>query len=172
MSTINIQYYKTPQAEFILGSYSERLCLLDFRYRKMRSVVDVRVQRGLKAKFVEQDDLLLAETRSQIDEYLLGQRTEFDLPLLTVGSEFQERVWDALREVPYGETSTYLELARRIGKENAVRAVASANGANAIALIIPCHRIIGSNGELIGYGGGIPLKQKLLKLENSMFSLF
>lgn len=134
--------------------------------------MDVRVQRGLKAKFVEQDDLLLAETRSQIDEYLLGQRTEFDLPLLTVGSEFQERVWDALREVPYGETSTYLELARRIGKENAVRAVASANGANAIALIIPCHRIIGSNGELIGYGGGIPLKQKLLKLENSMFSLF
>lgn len=134
--------------------------------------MDARVQRGLKAEFVEQDDLLLAETRSQIDEYLLGQRTEFDLPLLTVGSEFQERVWDALREVPYGETSTYLELARRIGNENAVRAVASANGANAIALIIPCHRIIGSNGELIGYGGGIPLKQKLLKLENSLFSLF
>jgi methylated-DNA-[protein]-cysteine S-methyltransferase len=171
LNTIHIQFYKTRAAEFILGSYDGKLCLLDFRYRKMRSAVDQRLQRGLSATFEEQDDEVLALARSQIDEYLLGERRDFDIPLLTVGTDFQKKVWDALMTVPYGQTSTYLELARRIDNEKAVRAVASANGANAIALIIPCHRIIGSNGELVGYGGGLPLKQKLLNIEQSLFSL-
>ncbi|WP_461536819.1 methylated-DNA--[protein]-cysteine S-methyltransferase [Spongorhabdus nitratireducens] len=168
MNQINIQYYKTGLAEFILGSYEGKLCLLDFRYRKMRETVDNRLQNGLGAHFVEQDDAVLQQTRKQIDEYLQGQRKSFDLPLLTVGTDFQKSVWEALINIPYGETASYLDLARDINNEKAVRAVAAANGANAIALIIPCHRIIGSNGQLTGYGGGLPVKQKLLSIEKQL----
>ncbi|MGY0216018.1 methylated-DNA--[protein]-cysteine S-methyltransferase [Endozoicomonadaceae bacterium StTr2] len=168
MNQINIQYYKTGLAEFILGSYEGKLCLLDFRYRKMRETVDNRLQNGLGARFVEQDDAVLQQTRKQIDEYLQGQRKSFDLPLLTVGTDFQKSVWEALINIPYGETASYLDLARDINNEKAVRAVAAANGANAIALIIPCHRIIGSNGQLTGYGGGLPVKQKLLSIEKQL----
>ncbi|MBW2367207.1 MAG: methylated-DNA--[protein]-cysteine S-methyltransferase, partial [Deltaproteobacteria bacterium] len=94
-------------------------------------------------------------------------RKSFDIPILMVGTDFQKSVWRALMKVPYGVTSTYLELAKDIDNEKAVRAVAGANGANSIGLIIPCHRIIGSNGELIGYGGGLPVKKRLLKLERT-----
>jgi len=167
MNQINIQYYKTKIGEFILGSFDDKLCLLDFRYRKMRTTVDNRIKNGLKAEFVEQDDEILEKTRKQLDEYLNGNRKKFDIPLLMVGTDFQKSVWNALMKVSYGATSTYLQLAKDINNEKAVRAVASANGANAIALIIPCHRIIGSDGELVGYGGGLPVKKRLLKLEQS-----
>jgi len=124
-----------------------------------------RIKNGLKAEFVEQDDEILEKTRKQLDEYLNGDRKKFDIPLLMVGTDFLKSVWNALMKVPYGATSTYLQLAKDINNEKAVRAVASANGANSIALIIPCHRIIGSDGELVGYGGGLPVKKRLLKLE-------
>ena len=103
--------------------------------------------------------------RTQIDEFFLGSRQEFDLPLLLVGSDFQKSVWNGLMQVPYGSTSSYLELARQVDQVKAVHPVAAANGANAIAIIIPCHRIIGSSGYLVGYSGGLPLKKRLLKLE-------
>ncbi len=167
MNQINIQYYKTKIGELILGSFDGRLCLLDFRYRKMRATIDNRIKGGLKAEFAEQDDEILEKTREQLDEYLNGDRREFDVPLLMVGTDFQKNVWNALMKVPYGFTSTYLQLAKNIDNEKAVREVASANGANSIGLIIPCHRIIGSNGELVGYGGGLPIKKRLLKLEQS-----
>jgi len=165
MKQVNIQYYKTKIGELILGSFGDKLCVLDFRYRKMRKAVDNRIKKGLKAEFVEQDDGILKKTREQIDEYLAGYRKKFDIPLLMVGTDFQLSVWKALLKVPYGFTSTYLQLAKKINNEKAVRAVAGANGANSIGLIIPCHRIIGSNGELIGYGGGLPVKKHLLTLE-------
>ncbi|OQX29718.1 MAG: cysteine methyltransferase [Spirochaeta sp. LUC14_002_19_P3] len=167
MGNITIQYHKTRVGELILGSHQERLCLLDFRYRKMRGTIDKRLRTGLKAEFIEQGDDVLKAARGQVDEYLAGTRQQFDLPLLMVGSDFQKSVWEALMRVPYGATSSYLELARNIGNENAVRAVAAANGANAIALIIPCHRIIGSDGTLVGYGGGLAAKKFLLKLEKT-----
>jgi methylated-DNA-[protein]-cysteine S-methyltransferase len=162
---INIQFYKTQQTEFILGSFDKKLCLLDFHYRKMRAAVDQRLKKGLEAEFVEQDDATLQAARVQIEDYFCGTRKLFDIPLLMVGSDFQKTVWQALLEIPYGETSSYLQLSKRIGNAKAVRAVAAANGANAISLIIPCHRIIGSNGALVGYGGGLPLKKRLLHLE-------
>jgi len=168
MKTINIQYYKTKYAHFILGSFENKLCLLDFKYRKMRATVDNRLKKGFDAEFIEQDDEILKETRNQLDEYFNMERKAFDIPIITVGTEFQKNVWEALQEIPYGTTATYLELAKKIGNEKAVRAVASANGANSIGLIIPCHRIIGSNGELTGYGGGLPLKKRLLKLEQNL----
>jgi len=166
MKQVNIQYYKTKIGELILGSFENKLCLLDFRYRKMRTTVDNRIKKGLNAEFVEKDDEILEKTRKQIDEYLNGERKEFDVPILVVGTDFQKLVWGALMQIEYGKTASYLDLAKRIKNKKAVRAVASANGANSIGLIIPCHRIIESNGGLGGYGGGIAVKKRLLRLEN------
>ncbi|MCK4738121.1 MAG: methylated-DNA--[protein]-cysteine S-methyltransferase [Sulfurimonas sp.] len=164
---IHIQYYKTDYAEFIMGSFEDKLCLLDFKYRKTRKAVDDRIKKGLNAEYVEMDDEVLQKARVQLDEYFDLKRKEFDIPLLTVGTDFQKSVWIALTDVEYGTTSTYLQLAKDIGNEKAVRAVANANGANSISIIIPCHRIIGTNGELTGYAGGLPLKNQLLKLEQN-----
>jgi methylated-DNA-[protein]-cysteine S-methyltransferase len=106
-----------------------------------------------------------AGVQRQLDEYFAGRRTAFDLPLVMEGTPFQRRVWSALREIPYGETISYGELARRIGRPSAARAVGLANGSNPIAVIVPCHRVIGANGTLTGYGGGIERKRLLLELE-------
>ncbi len=166
MNQINIQYHKSKIGELILGSFENKLCILDFKYRKMRKAVDDRIKRGLNAEFIEKDNKILKETGKQIDEYLLGERKEFDIPIMMVGTIFQKSVWQALTQIKYGETVSYLDIAKKIKNEKAVRAVANANGANSIGLIIPCHRIIGSNGELVGYGGGLQVKKRLLKLES------
>lgn len=165
MHQIEIQYCKTVIGELILGSFDGQLCLLDYRYRKLRNTVDGRLRKGLNADFVERESDVIRQTRVQLDQYLRGERQVFDIPLLLVGTAFQKTVWRALLQIPYGATSTYLQLARSIGNEKAVRAVASANGANAMSVVIPCHRIIGSDGQLVGYGGGLPAKQRLLMLE-------
>lgn len=165
MKFINIQYCKTKIGELILGSFEGKLCLLDFRYRKMRKTVDERIKKGLNAKFVENNTEIIEKTLAELDEYFHGNRKEFDVPLKMVGTDFQKRVWEALLRVPFGTTSTYLQLAKNIKNEKAVRAVAAANGANSMSIIIPCHRIIGSNGKLVGYAGGLPIKKQLLKLE-------
>ena len=165
MKFINIQFCKTKIGELILGSFEGKLCLLDFRYRKMRKSVDERIKKGLNAKFVENNTEIIERIQAELDEYFHGNRKEFDVPLKMVGTDFQKRVWEALLRVPFGTTSTYLQLAKNIKNEKAVRAVASANGANSMSIIIPCHRIIGSNGKLIGYAGGLPIKKQLLKLE-------
>jgi methylated-DNA-[protein]-cysteine S-methyltransferase len=104
----------------------------------------------------------------QLDEYFKHQRQMFDLPLAPPGTTFQKQVWEKLLEIPYGRTSSYLEIARRIGNPKSIRAVGSANGKNPIAIIIPCHRVIGSSGKLIGYGGGLWRKEWLLKHEQSV----
>jgi O-6-methylguanine DNA methyltransferase len=103
----------------------------------------------------------------QIQEYLDGKRTEFDLELDMHGTAFQLEVWSALRDIPYGETRSYADLAREIGRPNAVRAVGTANGANPLSLVVPCHRVINADGKLGGYGGGLELKAKLLAMEQS-----
>ena len=164
---INIQYLKTNYGEFILGSFNAKLVLCDFRYRKMRPVVDNRICKGLNASFVEKNDKIIDKTILQLNQYFAGERKIFDIPLMTVGTDFQKSVWKSLIEIPYGKTSSYLELSQKLGNEKAIRAVASANGANAISIIIPCHRIIGSNGELTGYAGGLNVKKKLLQLEHA-----
>jgi len=103
----------------------------------------------------------------QVIEYLEGKRTEFELELDPRGTDFQRRVWSALREIPYGETRSYAEVARRIGRPRAVRAVGTANGANPLSLVVPCHRVIASGGKLGGYGGGLELKKRLLAMEQT-----
>ncbi|HEY7887369.1 MAG TPA: methylated-DNA--[protein]-cysteine S-methyltransferase [Steroidobacteraceae bacterium] len=102
---------------------------------------------------------------AQLVAYFAGERRSFDLPLAPRGTEFQRRVWRALTEIPYGKTISYGELARRIGNPSASRAVGLANGANPLPIVVPCHRVIGANGSLTGFGGGLPIKQRLLALE-------
>jgi methylated-DNA-[protein]-cysteine S-methyltransferase len=167
MNQINLQYYKISYGELVLGSYDEKLCMCDWRYRKMRTAIDNRLGKGLQTVFVEEDDEILKTARRQLDEYFNGKRTCFDIPLLMVGTDFQKSVWNALRQIPFGTTLSYLQLAEKINHKKAVRAVASANGANAISIFIPCHRVIGSDGELVGYAGGLKAKKKLLKLEKT-----
>jgi methylated-DNA-[protein]-cysteine S-methyltransferase len=113
----------------------------------------------------EPDRTSLTETVRQLTAYFAGTLRAFDLPLAPKGTEFQQQVWRALCAIPYGETTSYGALAKRIGNPNAVRAVGLANGSNPIAIIIPCHRVIGSNGSLTGYGGGLPIKKALLEME-------
>jgi methylated-DNA-[protein]-cysteine S-methyltransferase len=108
---------------------------------------------------------LLARTRRQLDEYFLGQRRDFDLPLAPEGTDFQQKVWRLLRFIKYGTTTTYGALAQELGNPQASRAVGLANGSNPIPIVIPCHRVIGANGALTGFGGGLPIKSALLDLE-------
>jgi methylated-DNA-[protein]-cysteine S-methyltransferase len=119
----------------------------------------------------EPDRGLLKEPARQLTAYFNGTLREFDTPVAPVGTPFQLAVWTALQQIPYGETVSYGELARRLGNPRAVRAVGLANGANPIAIVIPCHRVIGSNGSLVGYGGGLPIKQALLALERGQRAL-
>ena len=113
----------------------------------------------------KRDDAALSEPRAQLEAYFAGALREFDLPLAAEGTPFQQRVWRALCEIPYGETISYGELARRIGQPTASRAVGLANGQNPIAIVVPCHRVIGANGSLTGYGGGLERKRWLLAHE-------
>jgi methylated-DNA-[protein]-cysteine S-methyltransferase len=111
---------------------------------------------------------VLSGARSQLEAYFTGDLEDFDLPLAAAGTPFQQRVWRALREIPYGETVTYGEIARRLGMPpGASRAVGLANGRNPIAIVVPCHRVVGSNGRLVGYAGGLDRKQRLLSLESA-----
>lgn len=165
MSKIKIQYFKTSYGELLIGDYEDKLCICDWRYRKMRSSIDKRIQEGLKAEYVECDSPLLEQLRAELEDYFNGERVEFEIPLLFVGTDFQKQVWEELIKIPFGKTQSYLGLSQQLNNEKAIRAIASANGANAISIIVPCHRIIGSKGELVGYAGGLNTKKKLLKLE-------
>ena len=108
---------------------------------------------------------IFREAKKQLEEYFSGARTRFDLPLAPQGTPFQLKVWEALREIPYGETRSYADIARYVGSPKGFRAVGLANGANPIAIVVPCHRVIGADGSLTGFGGGLPRKRKLLELE-------
>lgn len=119
----------------------------------------------------KEDRAPFAEVIRQLQAYFRSELKEFDVPLAMEGTEFQLRVWNALRGIPYGETISYLQLAERIGNPKAVRAVGLANGSNPIPIIVPCHRVIGSDGGLTGFGGGISTKKKLLELESKQLSL-
>ncbi len=165
---IYITYYKTNYGELILGSFQEKLCLCDWRYRKMRTTIDARIQKELGVSYSEGETAVLTEI--QLSQYFSKERTVFSIPLLFVGSDFQKTIWNALLQIPYGKTDTYLGLSKKINNEKAIRAVANANGANALSIIVPCHRIIGSNGNLVGYAGGLAIKKKLLQLEGALDS--
>lgn len=151
-------YLESPFGRVLLAGDGESLQWLSFTRGRQKA-------KGL-ARWTRKDrDPVLREAARQLRAYFAGKRERFELPLDPLGTPFQKRVWNKLLAIPYGKTMSYGELARRIGKPEAFRAVGAANGQNPISVIIPCHRLLGKNGDLTGYGGGLPLKQKLLELE-------
>lgn len=162
---IQIQRYHSPCGDLMLGSFEGKLCLCDWAVEKHRDIVDIRLRKILQADYEEKTSDVIRETGKQLDEYFNGERTVFDIPLFFAGTDFQKKVWHKLLEIPYGTTISYGELAAQLGMPKAVRAVANANGANAISIIAPCHRVIGSDHSLTGYGGGLAAKKLLLDLE-------
>jgi len=151
---INYQYLETPLGQLRLVSDGEALLRIEF--------ADQHGDDG-----VEQADAVLHDTARQLTEYFQGQRQRFQIKLGAEGTAFQNSVWQALREIPYGELRSYQDIANSIGRQRAVRAVGAANGRNPIPIVVPCHRVIGSNGRLTGFAGGLPAKQLLLSLEGS-----
>jgi AraC family transcriptional regulator, regulatory protein of adaptative response / methylated-DNA-[protein]-cysteine methyltransferase len=165
MVRITLAELETPLGPMLAAATESHLVLLEYKHRKTVDDQVARVRRAVPGDYSPGDSPMMARVRAQLDEYFREARREFDLPLLTPGTAFQERVWATLQRIPYGETTSYSRLATSIGRPAAVRAVARANGDNRIAIVIPCHRVIGSDGSLTGYGGGLWRKRKLLELE-------
>ena len=159
-------HYMAPAGEMILGSVDGRLCLCDWMTEKCRDRIDRRIRKAFDADMTEGESDVTRKAIEELEEYFAHKRTAFDIPLMFAGTEFQKYVWKTLLEIPFGTTMSYGEMARRMGCPRAVRAVANANGANAISIFVPCHRIIGSNHTLGGYGGGIEAKRILLQIEH------
>jgi AraC family transcriptional regulator of adaptative response/methylated-DNA-[protein]-cysteine methyltransferase len=158
-------WIESPVGPLVAGATEEGLCLLEFTDRRMLEAQLMTVQKRLGRPLVPGTNDHLMQLRSELDGYFAGSLREFTVPLVYPGTEFQIRVWEALREIPYGETRSYEELAASIGRPGAQRAVGHANGLNRMAIVIPCHRVVNKGGGLGGYGGGLWRKQVLLDLE-------
>lgn len=164
--SISLQHYDSPCGRLVLASFADRLCLCDWSDNPFAERNRRRIEKYLKTTSKTETTSVLEETKRQLDEYFAGKRKAFDIQLCLVGTDFQHKVWNALRSIPYGSTKSYKDIAQCIGKPKAVRAVAGAIGANAISILIPCHRVIGSNHSLTGYAGGLEAKRGLLGIEN------
>lgn len=151
--------YNSPIGELRLGACDGKLCLCDWANRTERPLC------RQVARTCGHNDKLLYQTCAQLDEYFAGCRHDFTIAITLSGTDFQRHVWEALSHIKYGETTTYSNVAHRIGRPDAVRAVAAAIGANPLSIFIPCHRIVGASGSLTGYAGGLDAKQFLLNLE-------
>ena len=163
---IKVKRYESPCGVLLLGSFGDKLCLCDWQVEKHRGHVDRRLKRVLRAEFEEGTSEVIEKAASELDEFFAGKRKTFDVPLLFAGTDFQKNVWNELLKIPFGKTISYGEMAQHIGMPKAVRAVANANGANSLSIFAPCHRVIGSDRSLTGYGGGLPAKRFLLELES------
>lgn len=164
---IVVQMIESPLGPLLVGATDEGICLIEFTDRRMLETNLQSIQKRFKRPVVPGDHSLLKRLQSELSEYFEGKRRRFNIPLAPNGTVFQEQVWAALREIPFGKTIAYDELAGRVGRPKAQRAVANANGQNRIAIIIPCHRVIGKDGALTGYGGGLWRKRLLLELERT-----
>jgi len=149
----NVFYYDTKIGRLEIEENGDAITKINFAHKDIEEVIE------------KKETLLLKEAIKQLNEYFEGKRNLFDLPLAPEGTEFQKKVWSALKEIPFGETKSYGEIAKVIGNEKASRAVGMANNKNPIMIVIPCHRVIGANGKLVGYAGGIEIKEILLNLE-------
>ncbi len=148
-----IFFYKTPVGKLCIGEEN--------------SVITRVTWSKIPQEYILEETELMLQCKKQLEEYFAGKRKTFDLPLAPKGTEFQQKVWKALTEIPYGETRTYGEIAAAIGNPKAARAVGMANNKNPIGIIIPCHRVVGANGKLVGYAGGMEKKEFLLELERN-----
>ncbi len=165
MNSIHIQYYNSPCGEIVLASMGNELCLCDWNEMPCAERNKHRLVKYMNAEFKVETSYVLEQTKKQLDEYFAGTRKTFDIPLHPVGTEFQQQVWNALLEIPYGETRSYKDIALSIANLKGIRAVAQAIGANGISILIPCHRVIGSNHSLTGFAGGLEAKRILLQIE-------
>jgi len=156
---------ETPLGEMIAGATEDGICLLEFSDRRILNTEYKDLTRLLKTTLEDGENKHLKALRKQLNEYFNGSRKGFDIPLVTPGSEFQQAVWKELKNIPFGSTRSYQEQAVALNRPDLVRAVANANGMNRISIVIPCHRVIGTDGHLTGYGGGLKRKKWLLDHE-------
>lgn len=159
------QNIETPIGTLVACATEENLCLLQFSDNKKLDAILKNISKHLQMEIVEKENALLKKLEIQLHEYFNGKRTIFSIPMSPIGTDFQKSVWKVLQNVPYGKTISYQEQSILLHNPKAIRAVANANGQNKIVILLPCHRIIGTNGSLTGYSAGIWRKQKLLELE-------
>ena len=162
---IDLTRLETPLGTMFACATEQGICLLEFSDRKMLETELKAIAKYLNATIVQGENRHFDTLRTQLTEYFEGKRTEFRLPIHGLGTDFQQAVWAALLEIPYGETSTYLRQASTLKRPEAVRAVGNANGMNRISILVPCHRVVGADGGLTGYGGGLWRKKWLLEHE-------
>ena len=165
---ISQTYINTPLGEMIACATDKGICLLEFNDRKNINGQFLKLTKDLKASIIERESEYFDLLRKELETYFKGKLTEFTVPLDLIGTEFQTKVWQALLSIPYGKTVSYLQQSESMGNPLSIRAVANANGMNKIAIIVPCHRVIGSNGKLTGYAGGLERKRYLLNLEKGI----
>nr|WP_292011212.1 methylated-DNA--[protein]-cysteine S-methyltransferase [Chryseobacterium sp.] len=165
---IDLKRIETPLGTMIACADEKGICLLEFSDRKALPKELEQISKHFKANIIQGENEHFTVLEKELNEYFKGERKIFTVPLSLVGSEFQKNVWNILQEIPYGTTRSYQQQAEILGNPKSIRAVANANGLNKISIIIPCHRVIGSDGNLTGYGGGIWRKQKLLELEKAI----
>ncbi len=159
------KHIHTPLGKMIAGATDDGICLFDFEFRKMMPAIRKRISSFLQDDFEAGEHPHFDMLQLQVSEYFRGERQSFDLPLLMTGTPFQQKVWEALQAIPYGNTRSYMQQTKLLGDEKAIRAVARANGENCLAIIVPCHRVVGSDGSLTGYAGGLKAKKWLLEHE-------
>ncbi len=170
MESIITYIHHTPFGDLTLGSYGNNLCLCLWKHGKNREKIIKHLCKYLHTNIVEGFSDTIGRAAEELGEYFDGKRLKFTLPLLFTGTDFQCNVWSELQKIPFGYTSTYSQIADNIGNHQAVRATAQAISKNPLSIIVPCHRIIGKNNKLIGYEGGLDIKQYLLKLEGVLSS--
>ncbi len=162
-----VQRIPTPLGPMVVGATDDHLCLLEFGERRMLATQLDRLRRRLGSSMVPGSNSIIERTAAEVEAYFAGKLQRFTVPIIDPGTEFQRTVWTELMNIPYGTTASYKDIAHRIGRPTAMRAVARANGDNRLAIIIPCHRVIGNDGSLTGYGGGLWRKKQLLEHEQS-----
>ena len=167
-TVVRVTRITTPLGPMLVGATEDTLCLLEFGDRRMLPAQIQRIRQRLGAVFVPDRNDLIDRIGRDVSAYFAGELRDLDAPLELCGTDFQKEVWESLREIPYGETRSYAMLAASVGRPAAVRAVGRANGVNALAIIVPCHRVVGADGKLVGYGGGLWRKRRLLDLEREV----
>lgn len=172
MINISQTYIETPLGEMIACATDKGICLLEFNDRKNIEGQFQKTEKALNATIVEENSIYFDLLRKELEAYFKKELKEFTVSLDLIGTEFQKKVWQALLTIPYGKTVSYMQQSEAMGSPLSIRAVANANGMNKIAIIVPCHRVIGSNGKLTGYAGGLERKRWLLNLENQERNLF
>jgi len=165
---IAVTTYQSPLGLMFLGATENGICLAEFHDRIHLEKTLLKLAEGLNAQFIEEENPHLNQLKEQLTLYFDKKLHEFTVPLILTGTDFQQKVFQSLIKIPYGSTSTYKNQAIVLGDVKSIRAVATANGLNKIAVVIPCHRIIGSDGSMVGYAGGIHRKEALLQLEGAL----